>query len=273
MGVSRDVVDAARQVESQTGVAAAVLIAVALVETNAKAFALVGNRQEPLIRFEGHYFDRGLRGDARATARAAGLADPRAGRIANPRSQAARWRLLDRAVAIDAEAAHAATSWGLGQVMGAHWKKLGFASATDLAATARQSTAGQFDIVARFLRLGGLDRRLDRADFEGFARRYNGPGFRRNRYDDKIAVALTKARRALADPLESNMTQLGARGAAVTALQRGLCQVGLDVVVDGIFGPKTRAMVALFQARQGMVATGAADRGVFDALGVTATAG
>jgi hypothetical protein len=36
------------------------LLAIAEVESGGKGFATVGGRPEPLIRFEGHYFDRRL---------------------------------------------------------------------------------------------------------------------------------------------------------------------------------------------------------------------
>ncbi len=50
----------------------AALLAVAEVESGGKAFAIVDGRQEPLIRFEGHYFDRRLTEEKRAIARATG---------------------------------------------------------------------------------------------------------------------------------------------------------------------------------------------------------
>lgn len=53
-----DVVAAARRVEALTGLPAAVLLAVATVETAGVAYAEFEGRREPLIRFEGHYFDR-----------------------------------------------------------------------------------------------------------------------------------------------------------------------------------------------------------------------
>jgi hypothetical protein len=36
------------------------LLAIAEVESGGKGFAIVGGKPEPLIRFEGHYFDRRL---------------------------------------------------------------------------------------------------------------------------------------------------------------------------------------------------------------------
>ncbi len=197
MGISNDVLEAARSVGTAHGLAPAALLAIALVETNARAFAPVGGRREPLIRFEGHYFDRLLPAETRRVARAAALAAPKAGAIRNPAGQEARWRLLARAAAINEAAAFEATSWGLGQVMGAHWRRLGFADVAALAALARRSEAGQFEIVARFLRTGPFAARLGAGDWKGFARLYNGPAFARNGYDRKIAAAWGQAVRAL----------------------------------------------------------------------------
>ncbi len=95
----------------------AALLAVCHVESGGKVFARVGGRQEPLIRFEGHYFDRRLSAEKRRRARREGLASPKAGAVANPRTQAGRWALLKRAEAIDHRAARESISWGLGQVM------------------------------------------------------------------------------------------------------------------------------------------------------------
>jgi hypothetical protein len=118
---SRETITEITTIAASLGVEPAALLAVAEVESGGQAFATIGSRQEPMIRFEGHYFDRRLSQENRAIARKAGLSSPVAGRIANPATQAARWRLLDRAAAIDRQAAYESVSWGLGQVMGAHW--------------------------------------------------------------------------------------------------------------------------------------------------------
>ena len=270
MRVDQAVLGAARHVSKTSGIDAAVLVAVALVETNAVAFARIGDRREPLIRFEGHYFDRLLSGPARQRARAAGLADPRAGRIRNPASQSARWQLFDAAAAIDAAAAAASVSWGLCQVMGSHWKALGYGDAADLAAAARASAEGQFEIAARFLAAGRLADRLVNGDVAGFARRYNGPAYRRNRYDEKIAAALRKARSLLgADPATGELRR-GARGDRVRRLQGALVAHGHRLVVDGIFGPGTEAALTSFQAAQGLPVSAAADAATIARLGVSA---
>ncbi|MET0598847.1 MAG: N-acetylmuramidase family protein [Mesorhizobium sp.] len=167
----------------------AALLALAEVESDGVPFADVDGRQEPPIRFEGHWFDRRLSVPDRLKARAAGLASPFAGRIANPRAQAARWRLLARAASIDRRAAHEACSWGIGQVMGGHWAALGYADIDELVAEARSGAAGQARLMARYILWAGLRRPLARHDWRSVARGYNGPEFARLGYDRKLVAA------------------------------------------------------------------------------------
>jgi hypothetical protein len=167
----------------------AALLAVAEVESGGRAFAVVDNRKEPLIRFEGHYFDQRLRGALRSRARDAGLASPTAGAVRNPRQQALRWRLLERAAALDHQAAHESVSWGLGQVMGAHWRWLGFESVDALVAEARSGAAGQVKLMTRFIEAAGLTHAIRERNWEKFARGYNGPAYARHRYHINMANA------------------------------------------------------------------------------------
>lgn len=248
MRVTPDIIDAAEIVGGRHGLPAAVLLAIAIVETNAVAGTLVGARLEPLIRFEGHYFDRLLPADGRRIARAAGLSDPRAGAVRNPAGQAARWALLNRAASIGRAAAYRSTSWGLCQVMGDHFARLGFASPEDLAGEARRSPEGQFEVAARFLGIGRLGAMLANGDHAGFARRYNGPRYRQNSYDTKIAAAMRDAGRLLAARI---LPKHGDRGPAVLALQTALGRHGHELVADGIFGPLTAAALAAFHRLAG----------------------
>ena len=128
--VSSELMQEIRRVATELKVEAAALAAVADIESGLVAFAMVDGRAEPIIRFEGHYFDRRLSGSAQIKARQQGLAAPQAGSVKNPASQVARWRLLSAAASIDRKAAYESTSWGMGQVMGAHWAWLGYAAST-----------------------------------------------------------------------------------------------------------------------------------------------
>lgn len=239
-------------------VSPAALQAVAEIESAGKVFALVDGRNEPMIRFEGHYFDRRLTGAARDRARAEGLANPKAGAVKNPASQAARWRLLARALLIDAKAAYESVSWGLGQVMGAHWAWLGFKSVSEFVNTARSGAAGQVELMARFIENAGLVDELRRLDFNAFARGYNGPGYAANGYHTKMAAAYKRLSGAAPVSAATGMLRMGSEGAAVRSLQALLTRAGHVVKVDGDYGPTTRDAVKDFQRAQGITADGVA---------------
>jgi hypothetical protein len=245
------------------GWAPAALAAIVEVESGGTVFAAVNGRQEPLIRFEGHYFDRRLSGAAQAKARALGLASPIAGKIANPPSQAARWKMLDRAAEIDANAAFESCSWGVGQVMGAHWAWLGFQSVTALVNLCRSGADGQVELMARYIEKAGLADALKRKDWAGFARGYNGPAYAKNRYDTNMAAAFARwsARLGAGAPAPApaeGMLRLGSKGAEVRELQTLLVRAGHAVAVDGDYGPATRDAVKMFQVGHGLAADGVA---------------
>ncbi|MBL8578249.1 MAG: DUF3380 domain-containing protein [Mesorhizobium sp.] len=255
-------IDEIRQVALQFDIEAAALLAVAEVESGGAVFALIDGREEPLIRFEGHYFDRRLSGHALVVARTAGLASPHAGAIANPTSQAARWRMLERATAINRQAAHESVSWGLGQVMGAHWAWLGFDTVEALVTEARAGAAGQARLMARFIDKAGLRPSLLAHDWEAFARGYNGPNYRKSAYHTKLATAyrrfaagsIISDKPAAATPL----LQYGSAGGAVRDLQISLSALGYPVASDGKFGKRTQQAVMAFQRDRGLAVDGIA---------------
>lgn len=258
---SQDAVKEITREANALGLEPAALLAVAEVESGGQAFAIVAGRREPLIRFEGHYFDQRLDADRRALARSKGLASPVAGAIANPATQEARWRLLEAAAAIDAKAAYESVSWGLGQVMGAHWAWLGYASVEALVAEARASVAGQARLMALYIEKAGLAGALRKREWEAFARGYNGPAYKRHGYHTKIAAAYArysaKHPAATAGQTDRNsaspaMLSRGSKGDAVAELQRDLTALGYPLAIDGAFGPATASAVMRFQKDQGL---------------------
>lgn len=243
----------------------AALAAIVEVESNGTVFAVVDGRQEPLIRWEGHYFDRRLAGSDQAEARVLGLASPTAGKIANPASQAARWKILIRAAEINATAAFESCSWGVGQVMGAHWAWLGFTSVTALVNLCRSGAEGQVELMARFIEKAGLADELQRRDWAGFARGYNGANYRANKYDTKLAAAYRDFATSLPITASSDvklsaegMLRLGSKGARVRELQHLLMRAGYALKVDGDFGPATHDAVREFQEFAGVEVDGVA---------------
>lgn len=193
MKTTPDMLAAVKRLGAEFDVHPAALLAVIETESGGVTSALVNGRQEPLIRFEGHYFDKRVVAMKRAEARAKGLASPKAGVVKNPASQQARWdRLLTPAMLLDTQAAYESCSWGVGQVMGSHWKALGHASVLALVNEARSGFEGQARLMLRFIEANGLQPALKRRDWPAFARAYNGPGYKANRYDVKMASAFAR---------------------------------------------------------------------------------
>lgn len=193
---------AAKTVADDLRVPVAHLLAVAEVESAGKVFASVDGANEPLIRFEGHWFYKRVVADRRRQAVAAGLAAAKAGAVKNPGKQRDRWdRLLKPAAEIDRQAAYESTSWGLGQVMGGHWKALGYPSVLALVEEARAGAGGQIALMARFIKANpAIHKALRAGDWPAFARGYNGPGYKANAYDRKMAEAARRWARASIPP-------------------------------------------------------------------------
>ncbi|MBX3598106.1 MAG: DUF3380 domain-containing protein [Rhizobiaceae bacterium] len=233
-------------VARSAGIEPAALLAVAQVESGGVTSSPVSGRDEPLIRFEGHYFYRLLPERKRSQALDAGLAAPKAGDVPNPRTQENRWKMLNRATMIDRAAAFCSTSWGVGQVMGDHWKWLGYASIDQLVEDVRSGVAGQMRLMVRFIARSGLTQALNNHDWAGFARAYNGPAYARNSYDRKIAEAYRRFARerclTIVPPLKRGDT-----GTSVMQLQTLLTEAGFPVKCDGNFGIATQSALIAFQ--------------------------
>ncbi|WP_164743052.1 N-acetylmuramidase domain-containing protein [Mesorhizobium sp. Z1-4] len=245
----------------------AALLAVVEVESGGRLYATVAGRQEPLIRWEGHYFDDRLTGEQRAKARALGLAHPSAGRVGNPASQAKRWsQLYLPASRINARAAYESVSWGIGQVMGAHWAWLGYASPAAMLKVLRSGVAGQIEVMVRYIEKAGLVGSLQRLDFAAFARGYNGPAYAKYGYHTKMKRAYERWAGKRASSAASGMLRMGSTGAKVRELQALLVRAGHAVNVDGDFGPATQRALMAFQMTNKLTVDGVAGPETFAAL-------
>lgn len=244
----------------------AALLAVAEVESAGKAFDTVDGKQMPLIRWEGHYFYRLLPQSLKKTALTKGLAHPNAGGVPNPKSQQARYNLLERAKQIDEVAALSSCSWGLGQVMGAHWSWLEYPSVQSLVEEACSGIVGQVQLMSKFIEHSKLIDELQDRDWAGFARQYNGPSYKKMSYDTKMAAAYTRHKAAgpsTKPDLEieedtPTVLRVGMSGVEISQLQEQLRKLGYTVNVDGDFGPATKQAVKKFQEDHSLLADGIA---------------
>lgn len=167
----------------------AALQAVMKVEAKGSGFNSDGT---PVVLFERHVFRQRLIANAKAS-----LAD----KVMRERPDlcaktsggyglySAQHGRLNAACQYDRASALESASWGLGQVMGYHWKALGYASLQAFINAMYKDEASQLDAMCRFIRANGLDKYLRNQDWKNFALSYNGKEYAKNNYDIKLANA------------------------------------------------------------------------------------
>jgi hypothetical protein len=215
-------------------------LAVFDVESAGVAFWNVDGKMLPAIRWEGHYFYARLNDKAQLEAAVkAGLAARGAGVIPNPKSYSNRYALLERAKQINEQAALESVSWGLGQVMGANWKMLGFNSVQELV-DASKTVAGQVDTMFRFIDANGLQDEMNSHNWSAFEKVYNGP--KAKGYARKMAIAYDKYKNNKSPGTDEYML-----------LQKMLNALGpYKLKEDGVYGDETRAAVRDFQLKNNL---------------------
>lgn len=185
---------ATRRVAQQNRIDEAVLLAVVEVECSGNAFEY--DNVTPRFLYERHIFYKQLPEAKRAEAVRMGLANETWQRTTQYKDQGTskgRLALLGRAIAFAEEAAYASCSWGIGQIMGFHAKKLGYGSATAMYNALRTGgIAAQVDCMLRFIREKNLIPVMNRHDWAGFAKAYNGAAYAQNDYDTRLEAAYDK---------------------------------------------------------------------------------
>jgi len=230
------------QVATTEGYDPAELLGIADVESAGVAFWNVNGKDLPAIRFEWGYFKPRLNADQLTAALAAGL------NAVQPSSFAGRYDWLTKAQAINATAALESISMGLGQVMGANWQDLGYASVDAMWADA-QTVNGQVELMVKFINHHNLKRFIDAEDWKSFAAAYNGPGYAKNNYDVKLATAVELYR--------GNPQSNGLETDEVTQVQTMLNKVGdYKLTVDGTLGVETKTAIRDFQLRNNLTVDG-----------------
>ncbi|NWD44439.1 N-acetylmuramidase domain-containing protein [Pseudomonas yamanorum] len=191
---NNDLVTAAERL----GVPLASIYAVNEVESMGKGFLDNG---KPVILFERHIMYRQLatvrnagddpaelkrHADQLATANPA-LVNPKPGGYIGGTAEHQR---LAMARLIDDTAALESASWGAFQIMGFHWKRLGYACVQDFVAAMSAGESQQFDAFTRFIETDpALHKALKARKWAEFAKLYNGPDYLRNLYDTKLQRA------------------------------------------------------------------------------------
>jgi hypothetical protein len=111
----------------------------------------------------------------------------------------------------------------------------GFRDAQEMVSQMMRSENEQIVAMASFMRATGMHAALQRRDWTDFARRYNGPGFATNRYDEKLAAADTSLS-------SKGLPDLKARAVQLLLTYHGFNPGKIDGVVGGLPGQQSRRL-------------------------------
>ena len=182
-----DIATAAKAIRCETAIVRAVLA----VESRGSGF---DDDRRPVILFEPHVLYRNLTGDELLHAIMLGVAYKKWGARPYPKTSDDNYARLELARKVNNERAFRAVSIGLGQILGENFEAAGFKSAAAMFVSACDSEGNQLAQMVNFIKANRLDGYLRSRNWAGFAARYNGPGYARNNYDDKLADAYRRAK-------------------------------------------------------------------------------
>lgn len=180
-----------QQAADRLGVPLASVMAVNQVESRGEGFAANGR---PVILFERHVMRRQLLAHGMDEFSVGSLSAARPALVnikpGGYLGGTAEHQRLAQAKQIHAVAALESASWGLFQIMGYHWQRLGYLDAQHFADTMALSEAAQLDAFVSFIEADpALHKALKARSWKQFARIYNGPAYAKNLYDVKLARA------------------------------------------------------------------------------------
>jgi hypothetical protein len=168
--------------------------------TESGPYGSFDSQGRPTILFERHKFRSFT--DGQYDARFPEISNSKSGGYSSPGKphHVWQWEKLRAALRLEPEAAIKSCSWGLFQVMGFHWKALGYESALDMARRMAVGEGAQLDALVRFLLVNRLDDELrackpgDARSCRPLAAAYNGSG-NVDEYSTKLAKHLKDAGR------------------------------------------------------------------------------
>jgi murein L,D-transpeptidase YcbB/YkuD len=178
--------------------------------------------------------------------------------VRNYKGGAAEYTRLAKAIRLDRTAALKATSWGMFQILGINHRTCGFPDVEQYVLAQLVSEGAHLDAFVGFVLKNKLDDELRDRRWAEFSRGYNGPGYRQNHYDEKMAAAYARYAG-------------GWTGPSTAELQEALNRHGADLIVDGATGPRTREAIRQFQRRRGLAVDGIAGPKTLGALGLSET--
>jgi hypothetical protein len=103
---------------------------------------------------------------------------------------------LAEAMALDKRAALLSASYGKFQIMGFNFAIVGFVTVEDFYKAMQVSEAEQLLAFCNYVKGNAIDDELRAHNWAGFAFRYNGAEYKKNKYDTKLANAYKKYSKA-----------------------------------------------------------------------------
>lgn len=203
--------------------------------------------------YEGHVMYRNA-GPHRDALVSRGLAWKKWNRKRYKKGARAQHDQIAKAFDIAGDRALKAASYGLPQVLGENHTMCGFKTAGDMVTYMLEGELRQLDVMMRFIKAAGILTALRKGQWHTFARRYNGPGYKKNRYAQKLAAAVRLYQRTP----DHGLTNGGnirveakspkAPDENIRDVQKALNALGYGpIAADGWSGTKTSKAVRAFQ--------------------------
>ncbi len=180
------------KIAKDLGVEVAILKAVHSVETSGASYLASGY---PALLFEAHIFYRELKKKG---------INPETHIKSHPGILSKTWNRklykggqgevprINEAWGISPEVALKSASYGAFQICGFNFSLCGCKNVFDFYKEMWISEEGQLGLLSGFLRGSGIDKYMKNKDFSEIARRYNGEGYKQNKYDVKLKNAYLK---------------------------------------------------------------------------------
>ncbi|MEW7290314.1 N-acetylmuramidase domain-containing protein [Aquimarina sp. 2304DJ70-9] len=182
------------------GLETAMVKAVNEVESRGKGFLLSG---KPIILFEGHIFWREL--DKRGVKPSDYVSEYTKDVLykkwtkTHYRGGSGEYDRLEKAAGISDlpafhDAAHSSASWGSFQIMGFHYKHLGYSSIDQFVSVMYEHEREHLKAFGKFIEKTSFKGKklidwIKEKNWARFAEGYNGPGYKKNKYDTKLKNA------------------------------------------------------------------------------------
>lgn len=176
----------------------AIVKAVNEVESGGKGFLIDGR---PKILFEGHIFwreleKRGINCNAYVNTKTQNILYKNYTKKHYVGGNG-EYNRLEKAIALNPDksfrdAANSSASWGLYQIMGFHASSLGYPDIDDFVQKMHLNEGENLKAFGLFLDKNNLIKILRNKNWAEFALRYNGKGYKSNKYDEKLMKAYAK---------------------------------------------------------------------------------